>query len=112
MVLDSLLTFYCKKDNTKKKQVIFLLDNMKYDETTKVFSCPSIRYPENRMKDHEIKYIKADQTFWCDCEAKLYKKYNTYEDAIERYQKKPELNCVHIIAVKIYQTLKHNDIRN
>jgi len=108
LVLDSLLTFYVGKDGTKRKKVRQILETIKFNEKTKEFICQSSRFPE---KQYNVMYSTKSQEWFCDCEAILYKKYKTYDSPEEKYRLSRKNGCIHILACKVYNALKNNDIR-
>ena len=107
MVLDALLIYYCGKNGTKKKKILKVLDTIKFNEDTNEFICKSSSI---EGKTYTVMYSTKSQEWFCDCPAILYKPYKTYESPEEKYRKKQSNYCVHILASRIYKTLKVNDM--
>lgn len=103
MVLDSLLTFYFKKDKARQEKCKELLNSLKYNEKTKEFIVHSTSIPDKR---YIVFYSESSQEWFCECPTILYKSYRTYEDPIERYQKRKKNSCIHIKACMIWKTIK------
>ena len=104
-MIDSLLTFYAGKNNRKKKKILKILEDIKFNEITKEFSCKSLSNPNI---NHIVIFSEKKNEYICDCKEILYKKYKTYSDPKEKninYQKR---GCSHIIASKIYKAININ----
>lgn len=101
-MIDSLLTFYAGKNNRKKKKILKILEDIKFNEITKEFSCKSLSNPNI---NHIVIFSEKKNEYICDCKEILYKPYQTYSDPKEKNRKKEQRGCSHILASKIYLVL-------
>ena len=99
---DSLITFFCGKNSSKKRKVLTILENISYNSETKEYLVPSATNPD---KKYNVIYSSKAFEWKCDCQYSTYKKYIRYESVESRLKHFRTSNCVHIIASLIYKTL-------
>jgi ribosomal protein S24E len=101
-LLESLLILFCGKNSSKKKKVKQLLNTIWYDEKTKEFHCKSFSRPDT---EYIVIYSHGSKEWVCNCPAKIYQEYKTFESAEDKYRLKRKMECIHIIASRAYQAL-------
>ena len=102
MDLESLLQLYAKKDSLKKKKIRTIFKTIEHNIDTNVYKCRSFRYPD---QSYYIHWDSKEKSWWCSCEAKLFKKYKQYQTLKERKQNKNKVTCVHILSILIHRAL-------
>jgi hypothetical protein len=102
-LLESLLILFCGKNSSKKKKVKHLLNTIWYDEKTKEFHVKSFSKPNT---EYIVMYSHAGQEWICNCPAKIYHKYKTFETPEDKYRLKKRMECIHIITSRIKDVLQ------
>lgn len=105
MDLESLLQLYAKKDSFKKKKIRTIFKTIEHQIDTNVYKCKSFRYPD---QSYYIHWDSKEKSWYCDCIAKLFQKYETYQTVTERKQNKNKITCIHILSVLIYRALNND----
>lgn len=100
-MIESLLTFFVGKNNTKRKKIKQILQTMTFNPKTNEYTCKSTR---NDNK-YTIIYSSKAAVWECDCPALLYRDYKIYETLEDRQKMSRPFECIHILSVRIYNSL-------
>lgn len=102
MEIESLLTFFVRKNCGKRRKIRNMLRDLQYNDETREYSVHSSR---NHDRVYKVIYSNAARDWKCECEAKTYKRYKRYSSPEERHQLREPDQCIHIIACKIHSFL-------
>ena len=103
---DSLITFFCGKNSTKRRKVLRILDGISYNSESKEYTCPSSTNPD---KKYVVIYSTKAFEWKCECEASTWYQYQTYESVEQRNSYRNQKRCIHIIASMIQEFLRCRD---
>lgn len=96
---EAFIIYFTRGFKRKRAKIRRILQDLKYDEETKVFTAPSSRFPD---KFYQIIYSNAKKEWVCDCEAICWRRYMIYESVDQRHRQREALQCIHILAARIW----------